>query len=185
MRRRPVAKLDHPPVAAEAASTLEFINRQRVRRPDLADLRRRTEAALARLGVRRWNLTFYFVGARTMAALNAAHLGHTGPTDVITFDYGDETAKNPQPKTRNPKREQLHGEIFICVVVAVEQARAFRTTWQAEVLRYVIHGCLHLCGYDDLTPAARRVMKRIEDRLVRQLSGPPRKRCRQRGDSNR
>ncbi|MFN3408291.1 MAG: rRNA maturation RNase YbeY [Limisphaerales bacterium] len=165
---------------ADAASTLEFINRQRTRRLELARLRRQTEGALARLGVQEWNLTFYFVGARKMAALNATQLGHDGPTDVITFDYAERPASSPKSEARTPKRPHLHGEIFICVDVAVAQARAFRTTWQAEVLRYLIHGCLHLCGYDDLTPAARRVMKRVEDRLVRQVIESPRNRRRSR-----
>ena len=61
----------------------------------------------------------------------------------------------------------LEGELFICLDDAVKQAREFRTTWQEELARYVIHGLLHLRGFDDLEPAARRVMKRHENRLVR------------------
>jgi probable rRNA maturation factor len=53
---------------------------------------------------------------------------------------------------------------------AVRQAAEFGTTWEAELLRYVIHGILHLRGYDDLEPAKRRVMKREENRLVRKLA---------------
>jgi probable rRNA maturation factor len=60
----------------------------------------------------------------------------------------------------------LFGEIFISVDDAVAQARQFRTTWPAELVRYVIHGILHLRGYDDLTPAARRTMKKEENRLL-------------------
>jgi probable rRNA maturation factor len=57
--------------------------------------------------------------------------------------------------------------LFICLDDAVKQAREFRTTWQEELARYVIHGLLHLRGFDDLEPAARRVMKREENRLLR------------------
>jgi probable rRNA maturation factor len=64
----------------------------------------------------------------------------------------------------------LHGELFICLEVAVAQARGFRTNWQTELARYVVHGVLHLRGFDDLQPAKRRKMKREEDRLLGQLS---------------
>jgi probable rRNA maturation factor len=64
----------------------------------------------------------------------------------------------------------LCGEIFICVDEAVLQARRFRTSWPSEVVRYLVHGVLHLRGYDDLQPAARRRMKRQENRLLRALA---------------
>jgi len=50
------------------------------------------------------------------------------------------------------------------------QAKRFRSTWQSEIVRYVVHGILHLLGHDDLKPALRRRMKREENRLVRRLS---------------
>ena len=49
------------------------------------------------------------------------------------------------------------------------QAKEFKSSWQAEVVRYVVHGVLHLLGYDDLKPHLRREMKRAENRLVRRL----------------
>jgi rRNA maturation RNase YbeY len=64
----------------------------------------------------------------------------------------------------------LHGDLFICVEEAIRQARQFRTTWQAELVRYIVHGILHLQGYDDAAPGHRRVMKREEDRRMRRLA---------------
>jgi probable rRNA maturation factor len=64
---------------------------------------------------------------------------------------------------------KIHGEIFICVDDAIKQAKEFKTNWQAETVRYVVHGVLHLLGYDDLKPDLRRKMKREENRLVRRL----------------
>ena len=61
----------------------------------------------------------------------------------------------------------LHGEIFICLDDAVAQARLFDTAWQSELARYLLHGLLHLHGFDDQTPAARRRMKLQENRLLR------------------
>lgn len=139
---------------------LALSNRQTVRPLNARLLREVAGFVLAELsGVDEWELTFYFVTARRMAGINETHLGHPGPTDVITFDYND-----PEQPGR------IAGEVFICVPVAVAQAKEFRTTWQAEVVRYLVHSILHLCGHDDLKPAARRKMKLIENRLVRQLS---------------
>lgn len=63
----------------------------------------------------------------------------------------------------------IHGEMFVCVDEAVAQARRFRTSWQSEVVRYLIHGILHLLGHDDHRAEDRRRMKRAEDRLLHQL----------------
>jgi rRNA maturation RNase YbeY len=67
-------------------------------------------------------------------------------------------------------RPTLHGELFICVDEAVLQAKNFKTSWQSEIVRYVVHGVLHLLGHDDLKPGLRRKMKREENRLVRLLA---------------
>jgi probable rRNA maturation factor len=101
------------------------------------------------------------VGAREMTLVNETFLRHEGSTDVITFDHTD-----CPPKTTSPA---LHGELFICVDEAVQQARRFRTSWQSEVVRYLIHGVLHLRGHDDRRASDRRKMKREENRLVRRL----------------
>src|SRR5205807_7575292 len=110
---------------------------------------------------------------------------HHGPTDVITFDYAVEQASSllssrqasglaskAPPKRARPGAvaASLHGEIFICTDEAISQARRFHTTWQSELTRYVIHGLLHLCGYDDQRAAARRQMKREEARLLDQIA---------------
>ena len=64
----------------------------------------------------------------------------------------------------------MHGELFICVDDAVAQAKQFKTSWQSEIIRCVVHGVLHLLGHDDLKPDLRRKMKREENRLVRLLA---------------
>jgi probable rRNA maturation factor len=53
----------------------------------------------------------------------------------------------------------------------VAQARRFHVHWQSELVRYIVHGLLHLQGFEDLDPAARRRMKRQEDRLLKHLAG--------------
>jgi rRNA maturation RNase YbeY len=81
--------------------------------------------------------------------------------------------KAREPLSENLAREarRLHGEIFVCLDEAVRQAQRFHTSWPAELMRYVIHGLLHLRGFNDARPAARRRMKREEDRLLRRVAG--------------
>jgi probable rRNA maturation factor len=130
-------------------------NRQRDRRVDTRRLRVLAEAVLAEAG-QGAELGIHLVSAKRSAGVNGQFLRHEGPTDIITFDHGSTP-------------ERLFGEMFICVAEAIRQAKGFGTSWEAELQRYVIHGILHLRGYDDLEPARRRLMKREENRLVRKL----------------
>src|SRR5205807_7637515 len=91
--------------------------------------------------------------------LNETWLRHRGTTDVITFDYNDPAL----PRL-------LAGEIFVCVPQAVAQARQFNTTWQSEVVRYIVHGILHLCGLDDRTATKGRAMKKVENQWMKVLA---------------
>ena len=137
---------------------LALRNRQRTRTLDLPWFRQLALQVLRKeLKVADYELAIHFVDAAEMARLNWKYLRHEGSTDVITFDYNEAKSSN-----------ELHGEIFISIPDAVKQARQFRTKWQSEVLRYIIHGLLHLSGFDDTRPKARRVMKREENRLLRQ-----------------
>jgi probable rRNA maturation factor len=104
------------------------------------------------------DLAVYLVDTPEMTQLNEKFLQHQGCTDVITFDYAP--AGNAGA---------LHGEIFICVPEALKQARRFHVNWPNELVRYVVHGMLHLCGYDDHRASDRASMKRVENRLVRKL----------------
>jgi rRNA maturation RNase YbeY len=141
-------------------SELILKNRQQVRKIDLRLLRQIIRSALADdFKLEQFELGIHLVGARDMALINEQFLNHEGSTDVITFDHAEA-----------PAETAVHGEIFICLDDAVAQARAFGTSWQAELVRYVVHGVLHLLGYDDLNPPARRIMKREENRLLKQLA---------------
>jgi probable rRNA maturation factor len=142
---------------------LRLRNHQTERRVNAAFLRKVISSLLeTELGVPEYELSIQLVSKSRMAALNEQYLGHKGSTDVITFDYsegyGDATANG------------LTGEIFISVYDAVKQGREFKRSWQEEITRYLVHGILHLLGYDDLTTEKRRKMKQQENRLVRVLS---------------
>jgi len=79
-------------------------------------------------------LSVTFLAAEAMAALNEAHLNRPGPTDVVAFNLA-------QPKAPL-------GDIYICPDVARESALEFGVELEEELLRLVVHGLLHVFGYD-------------------------------------
>ena len=90
-------------------------------------------------------INIVLVSDRRMAGLHQRFLNEPGPTDVITFQ---------------------HGEIVISAETAKRQARAFRTSMALELRLYLVHGLLHLCGFDDKTAAGAHEMKRLQEKLV-------------------
>jgi len=138
-----------------------FILRGRVpvRSVDLRLLRRILRTLLEELlKLEVVDLGIYIVEAAEMVRLNETFLRHRGSTDVLAFDYAEPL-----------KHGSLTGEIFVCLDEAQSQARRFRVTWQIELVRYIVHGVLHLCGYDDKRPSKRARLKREENRLLREL----------------
>jgi probable rRNA maturation factor len=138
---------------------LRLFNRQKIR-PLNAALWRQIAIYLLEAEGRHecYQLGVHLIKAAEMANLNETFLRHTGSTDVITFNH--------QEKEDGP----LYGEIFISMDDAIAQASHFKTTWPAEIVRYLAHGILHLEGHDDLASGPRRRMKREENKLVKELS---------------
>jgi rRNA maturation RNase YbeY len=138
---------------------LSIRNRQRFRRVNTRLLRELTLTLLnEEFRCESFEVCIHLIGAREMARINETFLQHEGSTDVITFELSD-----------GVRRQDIAGEIFISVADAIANARQFHTTWQEEVVRYVVHGLLHLRGYDDARPAAHRRMKREENRILRSV----------------
>ena len=92
----------------------------------------------------------WLISDRRMASLHRKFMHQTGPTDVLTFQ---------------------HGEIFISVETARRNARAFGTSLASELRLYIIHGLLHLHGFDDRTQAEARKMERIQKKILRNCGG--------------
>ena len=85
------------------------------------------------------------LGARAMAKVHRNFLGIPGPTDVITFPYG---------------------EILVCTPIAAERAREFGHDTTTELALYAIHGLLHLSGHDDITPAQEKRMATAQEKIL-------------------
>ncbi|MBN1300261.1 MAG: rRNA maturation RNase YbeY [Melioribacteraceae bacterium] len=99
------------------------------------------------------SLQINFVHSSTMIKINGEYLGHNYSTDILTFNYSGNT-------------ENLDGEIFICISVALENALRYKVNLDQEILRLIIHGLLHMIGLDDKSPQDRQIMKRKENALV-------------------
>ena len=98
------------------------------------------------------SLLINFVSANQIKKINIDFLNHNYSTDIITFDYSE-------------KKLVIDSEIYISVDDAEYNAKRFNVSFFEEILRLVIHGILHLLGYDDMNSNAKREMKKIEDKL--------------------
>ena len=106
-------------------------------------------------------LSVAVVGATAMATLHQRFMNKPGPTDVLTFDLGTD-----------PRVGCIEGEVVICTDVARKQAARRGKSLQiarAELALYLVHGILHLAGYEDATRAAFERMHAREDELLLQL----------------
>ena len=102
-----------------------------------------------------------------MAEINQAYVGHTGPTDVICFDYRE--SRSELPDTGDPD-DDVEVEIIVCPAVAEREAAKRSLPYSREVVLYLVHGLLHASGQDDLKPELKRIMRRKEAAALRKLS---------------
>ncbi len=121
------------------------------------------EAAAATLRAERVKdamLSITFVGRAAISRINRRYLGHQGPTDVISFGLD-----------RSGRRGAVVGDVYICVEVARDNARRQRISAGEELLRLVVHGTLHVLGYDHPTGAERTTsrMWRKQERILERV----------------
>ncbi len=105
-------------------------------------------------------ISLAFVDNPTIHRLNMRYLKHDEPTDVLSFPLSD------------PGARKLQGELVIGAEVAKEQAAERGHAVDAELVLYVIHGLLHLCGYDDHEPKDAELMSERERHYLRLLDLP-------------
>ncbi|MBO7147536.1 MAG: rRNA maturation RNase YbeY [Lentisphaeria bacterium] len=110
-------------------------------------------------------LSLLFVDLEEMAELNESCVGHTGPTDVITFDYRESESELPSFMDE----DEVEVEIIICPAVAEQEALKRGLPYSREVALYLVHGLLHAAGKDDLKPELKRIMRRWERRSMMRL----------------
>jgi probable rRNA maturation factor len=139
---------------AVGTSTILVLNRQRRFIIDVPGLQAFAEQAL--LEVMRLTppatlpseITAVLVTDRKIRQIHRDFMGIASSTDVITFQ---------------------HGEVVLSVETAQRQAEQYRSSLAREVRLYLIHGLLHVCGYDDLTTAGYEEMTRLQEELLGRL----------------
>ncbi len=110
-----------------------------------------------------------FVDDDTIARLNEQYRGKEGPTDVLSFEMDHAETDEPDvfaaPDGTGDDEPYELGDIVIAVDVAHRQTEQYGTTFEEEISLLLIHGVLHLCGYDHVTDEDAAVMEPLEKKL--------------------
>jgi rRNA maturation RNase YbeY len=99
------------------------------------------------------NLEINIISSIDIHDINKTYLKHDYTTDIITFNYSKII-------------DHIDGEIFISIEDAIENSKKYKVSLSDELVRLVIHGVLHLLGYDDLNTSDKKIMKRLENKLL-------------------
>jgi rRNA maturation RNase YbeY len=100
---------------------------------------------------------YIFCSDDYLLGINKQFLHHHTLTDIITFDYSSELSG------------EVAGEIYISINRIRENAEEFKTGFNNELHRVMIHGVLHLCGFKDKTKFEKQIMREQEDKALREL----------------
>ncbi|UOF94660.1 MAG: rRNA maturation RNase YbeY [Bacteroides sp.] len=97
-------------------------------------------------------INFIFCSNEYLLKINFLYLNHNHYTDVITFDYS--------------QNNNIVGDIFVSVDMIKYNALLFKEKVDDEFLRVLIHGVLHLCGYNDKIPYDKNIMSKLENHYI-------------------
>lgn len=103
------------------------------------------ESEIKKLG----NINIIFCSDNYILDVNVKYLGHDYFTDIITFDYCE--------------KDILSGDLFISIDTVRDNAEFYKTEFNDELYRVIVHGLLHLIGYDDHTPEEQKIMREKEN----------------------
>lgn len=98
-------------------------------------------------------LSYVFTSDESLLEINQSYLNHDTYTDIITFDYSDEA-------------NTINGEILISVERVKENAEKFEVEFVHELARVMIHGVIHLLGYNDKTANEKTIMREKENTCI-------------------
>jgi probable rRNA maturation factor len=112
-------------------------------------------------------ISIAFIGDRAMRRLNRTFAGRDESTDTLAFELTPDFG--PGGGKRGAVAGSRLGEVLVCTDRAMAQSRSYRVRLEKEVARLLIHGLLHLCGYDDSVEEKRAEMRARENFYVRSL----------------
>ena len=98
------------------------------------------------------DITYIFCDDEEILNINRQYLEHDYYTDIITFDYSEDTI--------------ISGDLFISLDTVRTNAESYQVAYEEELLRVIIHGVLHLCGLKDKSPAEEKAMREQENRAL-------------------
>ena len=110
---------------------------------------RRTAASEGR---KTGDISVVFCSDEALLAINRQYLQHDYLTDIITFDYSE--------------GETISGDLMISIDTVRSNAELYGVSFRDELMRVIIHGILHLCGYGDKTPEEEKQMHALEDKYL-------------------
>ena len=128
-------------------------NEQQSLEVDVPRLRRAIELILSDAKLSMAEISVAIIDDATMHQLNREHLNHDYPTDVLSF-------------VLERSESSLDGEVIVSADTAIARAAEFHLPPEDELLLYVIHGTLHLVGYDDKEASNRALMREQESRYL-------------------
>ncbi len=133
------------------------------RRVNLSDMEKVAKRSLKALGEKNAEVNIVFVSNQKIRAMNRAYLGKDVSTDVIAWPSTDDSQF-----TIHNSRNFL-GDIAISSDKAAQNSKIYGQKYAGELALYVIHGLLHLKGFEDKTANGRKAMRRKEDELAQQV----------------
>ncbi|XOV92585.1 MAG: rRNA maturation RNase YbeY [Bacteroidota bacterium] len=98
-------------------------------------------------------LSIVFTSDDSLLEINKTYLNHDTYTDIITFDYSE-------------KEKSVMGEILISIDRVKENAQKYAVDFTQELARVIIHGVIHLLGYEDKSPNQKAIMRKKEDACI-------------------
>lgn len=141
--------------APDASGQIEIEHIHPGLRVDAAALERLARRVVEGEGGTLRTLTVILADHETVLDLNRTYLDHDYHTDVLSFSLADDDAPGV-----------VDGEVYVDLDTAAERHAEFGASFDDEVARYVVHGLLHLLGYDDATDAGKAAMHALEDRYL-------------------
>ena len=124
-------------------------------------LKNQARRILCREGVSSGELSLVLVNDRTIKKLNREFLSKKYPTDVLAFDLS--------LRKSAPEKKKIFGEIIISTDTAKRNSRIFNTDFKYEITLYLVHGILHLLGFDDTGSNKIKLMRKKEIELMQYL----------------
>jgi probable rRNA maturation factor len=122
-----------------------------------------------RFKIRR-RISIAFVSESEMQRLNRRYRKKNKPTDVLSFSLDEKFGTNVSGLAIKPEGFDFLGEIVICLAKMKRQARVNRQSISEEFKKLVIHGCLHLLGFDHQKAKEAIMMERLEEQMVRKIN---------------